>query len=135
MQIHVSPRHLTLTASIHAAVAAHIGHLEEIAGDILAAHVVLLAADAEQPDKRFSVKAHLALPGPDVFAEDSEKDLYVALERVTEKLARQLRKRKTALGKRRQTTQRTAEGQRRGTTALTASVRKGLQSVRKAAAK
>jgi putative sigma-54 modulation protein len=109
MQIHLSPRHLTLTAAIHAAVAAQIETLEHFGVDILGAHVVLLATATEKP-ARYSVKVHLALPGPDIFAEDSESDLYAALELVTAKLARQLRKRKTAIkDKRRKTTQKSAE--------------------------
>jgi putative sigma-54 modulation protein len=43
------------------------------------------------------VKAHLAVPGPDIFAEQRGEDLYIALEQVALKLARQLRKRKTEL--------------------------------------
>src|ERR687889_2868017 len=96
MQIHVSPRHLQLTAAIHQAVAAQIGSLEHYGEDILGAHVVLVASTAEAP-ARFRVKVHLALPGPDIFAEDSESDLYAALEQVVAKVARQLRKRKTAM--------------------------------------
>ena len=110
MQIHLSPRHLTLTAAIHQAVAGHIGSLEDHGTDILGAHVVLLAADAEKPGHRYTVKVHLAVPGPDLHAEDSENDLYIALERVTDKLAQQLRKRKTALTARsKKTSKRVAE--------------------------
>ena len=42
MQIHLSPRHLTLTAAIYAYVAEKISHLEQLTDRILAAHVVLL---------------------------------------------------------------------------------------------
>jgi putative sigma-54 modulation protein len=109
MQIHLSPRHLQLTAAIHEAVAKQIGSLEHFGEDILGAHVVLVASAAEKP-AQYRVKVHLALPGPDIFAEDAESDLYAALEMVVAKLARQLRKRKTAMkDQRRKTTQRTAE--------------------------
>jgi putative sigma-54 modulation protein len=108
MQIHLSPRHLQLTAAIHEAVAAQIGNLEHFGADILGAHVVLIAT--KEAGARYTVKVHLALAGPDIHAEDSENDLYAALELVTAKLGRQLRKRKTAMkDKRRKTTQRTAE--------------------------
>lgn len=113
MQIHLSPRHLQLTAAIHGAVAAQIGQLEHFGVDILGAHVVLLAADTEKPVHRYTVKVHLAVSGPDIFAEDSENDLYAALELVTDKLSRQLRKRKTSMkDKRRTVQQRTAERSR-----------------------
>ena len=98
---------MPLTAAIHQATAAHLGTLEDLGADIIAAHVVLLHADAAAPSDRYQVRVHLAVPGPDIFAEHTAEDLYVAIERVTDKLARQLRKRKTALtDKRRTVTQR-----------------------------
>jgi putative sigma-54 modulation protein len=128
MQIHLSPRHLTLTASIHQAVANHVGHLEDFAADIVAAHVVLIADLAAKAGKRHTVKVHLAVPGPDIHAEHSEDDLYIALERVTDKLSAQLRKRKTALSdKRRRTTQRAVE-QKRNSGSIPQNIRKGVKA-------
>jgi putative sigma-54 modulation protein len=95
MQIHLSPRHLRLTAAIHAHCAAKIEHLEALTGEIVAAHVVLIHDEAAKPTDRYSVKVHLAVPGPDIHAEDSAQELYAALDLVVDKLARQLRKRKT----------------------------------------
>ena len=96
--------------------------------------MVLVAADAEKPGGRFTAKAHLAVAGPDIFAEHSDNDLYVALERLTEKLSRQLEKRKKLVEtKHRKTTQRVAE-RRRVAGTLPRSVRKELQNVRKIAA-
>ena len=97
MQLHLSPRHLRLTAAIHQRAAEKIESLEELAEEILAAHVVLMHNDAAKANDRFQVKVHLAVPGPDIFAEASADDLYVALDLVTDQLARQLRKRKTRL--------------------------------------
>jgi putative sigma-54 modulation protein len=93
MQIHVSPRHLKLTAAIHGYVADKIEHLEEMTAEIVAAHVVLM--HDETATKSYGVKVHLAVPGPDIHAEDKENDLYAAIDKVVDKLARQLRKRKT----------------------------------------
>ena len=95
MQIHITPRHLRLTASIHQAVASHIFTLEDFGLEIVGAHVVLLQDDAKKPADRFLIKVHLAVPGPDIFAEQRGEDMYIALEQVTAKLASQLRKRKT----------------------------------------
>ena len=97
MQIHISPRHLRLTAAIHQYAATKIVHLEELAEDIIAAHVVLIHDETARPEDRYSAKVHLAIPGPDIHAEESHADLYAALDLVTDKLARQLRKRKTRL--------------------------------------
>jgi putative sigma-54 modulation protein len=95
MQIHLSPRHITLTAAIHAHVADKVAHLEEYCGEILAAHVVLLFDEHRSKKKDYQVKIHLALPGPDLHAEDAEDDLYSAIDLAVHKLVQQLRKRKT----------------------------------------
>jgi putative sigma-54 modulation protein len=95
MQIHLSPRHITLTAAIHSHVADKVIHLEEYTKDILAAHVVLLFDEHRSKKKDYTVKIHLALPGPDLHAEDSEDDLYSAIDLTVHKLVQQLRKRKT----------------------------------------
>lgn len=93
----MSPRHLTLTAAIHTYVAEKVGHMEEITDRILAAHVVLFHDEKRNPKQAYCVKIHLAVPGPDIHAEDSDGDLYAAIDKTTSKLARQLRKRKTKL--------------------------------------
>jgi putative sigma-54 modulation protein len=97
MQIHLSPRNLRLTGAIHAYVAEKIMRLEGIASEILAAHVVLVHDEGAVADRRFCVKAHLAIAGPDIHATDVGGDLYAAIDRISDKLARQLRKRKTRL--------------------------------------
>jgi putative sigma-54 modulation protein len=115
MQIHLSPRHLKLTAAIHSYVAGKVEHLEELSQEIIAAHVVLFHDERKNPKKTYSVKVHLALPGPDIHAEDAEGDLYAAIDKVVDKLAQQLRKRKTKLkDKTKHDLQRAAERRKRG---------------------
>ena len=93
MQIHLSPRHMVLTAAIHSYVCEKVAHLESQTPAIIAAHVVLLHDETKK--KRYVSKVHLALPGPDIFAEDAEDDLYASIDLVVNKLSQQLRKRKT----------------------------------------
>jgi putative sigma-54 modulation protein len=113
MQIHLSPRHLTLTAAIYAYVADKITHLEQLTDRILAAHVVLL--HDETSTRKHIVKVHLAVPGPDIYAEDAEDDLYAAIDKVTGKLSQQLRKRKTRIADRKKHRSRLAsEEKKRG---------------------
>ncbi len=95
MQIHLSPRHLKLTAAVHQHAAGIVVQLEDLA-EIHAAHVVLVHDDASKPKDRFCVKVHLAVTGPDIFAEATAETIHAALDVVAGKLARQLRKRKTA---------------------------------------
>jgi putative sigma-54 modulation protein len=113
MQIHLSPRHMVLTAAIHSYVAEKVEHLEDITENIIAAHVVML--HDETRTKQYVVKAHLAVPGPDIHAEDAETDLYAAIDKVCDKLAQQLRKRKTKLtSKKKHKAQLETEGRKRG---------------------
>jgi len=113
MQIHLSPRHMPLTAAIHAYVAEKIGHLEDQADNIIAAHVVLLHDEIKT--RSYTVKVHLAMPGPDVYAEDAENDLYAAIDKVIYKLHQLLRKRKTRLVEhKKHLVQKAAERRKRG---------------------
>ena len=97
MQLHLSPRHVRLTAAIHRHVATKIEHFEEYTDEIVAVHVVLLHDETAKPKDAFTVKVHLAIPGPDIHAEESAAELYAALDVVVDKISRQLRKRKTKL--------------------------------------
>lgn len=113
MQIHLDPRNFRFTDPIRQFVAQKMESLGELA-DILTAHVVLAHNANETPDKRFTVKAHLGVPGPDIHAKQEGEDLYSTLNKVSNQLARQLRKRHTALiDKRRQKVQRNVESEKR----------------------
>lgn len=96
MHLHLSPRHLHLSASIHSHAAGVIAALEDYT-EIIAAHLVLIHDEADKPQHRFTVKAHIAVRGTDVHADVSAETLHAALDMVGDKLARQLRKRKTKL--------------------------------------
>ncbi len=114
MHIHLSPRHLKLTAALHSYVAEKMEHLEVLSDDMMAAHVVLIHDEKAKPARSHCVKVHIAVPGPDVHAEQYDADLYAAIDKVIDKTSMQLRKRKTkrALGKRHKE-QRTSEKRKR----------------------
>lgn len=95
MHIHLSARHLKTTPAIYSYVADKIGHLDHIAEDIIGAHVVLWHDETRGVSNSFVVKAHLSIPGPDIYGEEHGPDLYAAIDKLTDKLATQLRKRKT----------------------------------------
>lgn len=110
MQIHLSPRNIRLTAAIHQYAAEKVEQLEELGAEIIAAHVVLSHDDTAGASHRYTVKIHLAVAGPDIHAEDADAVLYAAFDKVTSKLERQLRKRKTRLtDRKRSKAQRSAE--------------------------
>ena len=95
MHIHITPRHLKLTGAIHGFVASKVEHLEHATDQIIGAHIVLWHDQTRAPSKQFCVKVHLAVPGPDIHAEEYADDLYAAVDKVIDKLAAQIRKRKT----------------------------------------
>jgi putative sigma-54 modulation protein len=84
MNIHITPRHLPLTDGIDMYVQNKLSHLDHFEARIIGAHVVLWHDHSAPPKKQYRVKVHLAVPGPDIFAEAGE-----------EKLSSELRKRKT----------------------------------------
>jgi len=45
------------------------------------------------PERQFTCSVRLAVPGPDLFAEDAETDLYAAIDLVMKKIEQQIRKR------------------------------------------
>jgi len=114
MKIHLTPHHLRLTEAIEQQTVAKLSSLDEINDHVIAAYVVLAQDQTGDPDARFSVSARLAVGGPDLHAEERGNDLYAAIDAVTAKLARQLRKRKTKLTDRRRVKlQRALESEKR----------------------
>ncbi len=101
MQIHISPRDIKLTAALHAYVAEKIGALEDHIDGIIGAHLAIWHDQGRANKHAFVVKAHLAVPGPDVYAEDKGHDLYHAIDLVAAKLEQQLLKKKGAWKKKR----------------------------------
>ena len=97
MQIHISPRDIKLTSAIHSYVAQRIESLEHFGLNLIGAHVALWHDDKRAQKHAFVVKVHLAVPGPDIHAEDHGHELYTAIDVVTERLAEQLRHRKSKL--------------------------------------
>ena len=71
MHIHLSPRHLVLTGAINSYVVNKLAHLDHEADRIIAAHVVLMHDEAKKKSN-YVVKIHIAVPGPDIHAEDRE---------------------------------------------------------------
>src|SRR6201986_450304 len=99
MQIHISPRDVKLTPAIHAYVAQKIEGLEHFGLNLIGAHVALWHDDKRAFKHAFVVKVHLPLPGPDIYAEDHGHDLYQAIDPVHDRLAEQLRHRKSRMVK------------------------------------
>jgi putative sigma-54 modulation protein len=75
-----------------------LGHLERFA---INARVIVERDDTRAPERQFSCSMRLEVPGPDLFAEDVESDLYAAIDLVSKKIEQQIRKRRTKVKDRR----------------------------------
>ncbi len=93
MKFILSTHNVTLTKAIEDHVLAKIEKLEHMDKYVTSARVLLEHDHLKKPERQFTCSIRLAVPGPDLFAEDSEIELYPAIDLVTKKLEQQLRKR------------------------------------------
>jgi len=93
MKLILSTHNVTLTKAIEDHVISRlekIGHLDRFA---INARVTLEHDHTKVPERAFSCSMRLSVPGPDLFAEDAESDLYAAIDLVSKKIEQQVRKR------------------------------------------
>ena len=89
----VSSHNVTLTKAIEDHLISRINKLEHLDRYSTNTRVVLDRDQAKAPERQFSCSIRVSLPGPDLFAEDVEADLYAAIDVVTKKIEQQFRKR------------------------------------------
>jgi putative sigma-54 modulation protein len=93
MKLILTSHNVTLTDAIEAHIVSRIeqlGHLDPRAID---ARVVIEHDHAKVPERQFKCSIRVTEPGPDLFAEDAETDLYAAIDLVAKKIEQQMRKR------------------------------------------
>jgi putative sigma-54 modulation protein len=93
MNLILSTHNLTLTKAIEDHVISRVEKLEHMDRFATGARVILEHDQAKAPERQFSCSIRLAVPGPDLFAEDVESDLYAAIDLVAKKIEQQIRKR------------------------------------------
>jgi putative sigma-54 modulation protein len=93
MKLILSTHNITLTKSIEDHILSRIDKLEHFDRFAINARVTLEHDHKKLPERAFSCSMRLAVPGPDLFAEDSESDLYTAIDLVAKKIEQQIRKR------------------------------------------
>jgi len=93
MKLILSTHNVTLTKAIEDCVLAKLDKLEHLDRWAIDARVTLEHDNMRVPEKQFSCSMRLGVRGPDLFAEDRERDLYAAIDRVTKKIEQQIRKR------------------------------------------
>jgi len=93
MKLILSTHNVTLTKAIEDHVLARLDKLEHLDRWTVDARVTLEHDKTKVPEKQFSCSMRITMRGPDLFAEDRESDLYVAIDCVTKKIEQQIRKR------------------------------------------
>jgi len=93
MNLILNTHNITLTKALETHVQSRISQLERLDRFAVDARVILEHDTSKATDKQFKCSMRLAMPGPDLFAEDRESDLYAAIDLVAKKLEQQLRKR------------------------------------------
>lgn len=93
MNLILNTHNITLTKAIQDHVQSRISQLERLDRFAVDARVMLEHDTTKATDTQFKCSMRLAMPGPDLFAEDSESDLYAAIDLVAKKIEQQLRKR------------------------------------------
>ena len=94
MKLILNTHNLKLTEFIEAHIKAKLEKVEEMDNHLIEARVTIEESVTHGPDeKRFKCSMRIGVAGPDLFAEDSEEDLYKAIDLVTKKIEQQIRKR------------------------------------------
>ncbi len=93
MKLILSTHNVTLTKAIEDHVITRIDQLEHFDRQAIDARVTLEHSSTKTGENEFKCSMRLSVPGPDLFAEDSESDLYAAIDLVSKKIEQQIRKR------------------------------------------
>lgn len=93
MKLVIALHNVTLTDAIEKHILSRIDKLEHFDRFAINARVTLEHDSTKAPERQFKCSMLLVVPGPDLFAEDVEGDLYAAIDLVTKKIEQQIRKR------------------------------------------
>jgi putative sigma-54 modulation protein len=93
MNLILSTHNVTRSEAIEDHIISRIKKLEHLHHYAINARVTLEHDKTKAPERQFSCSMRLSLPGPDLFAEDVESDLYAAIDIVAKKIEQQIRKR------------------------------------------
>jgi putative sigma-54 modulation protein len=93
MKLILSTHNVTLTKAIEDHILDKLDKLEHFNRWTVDARVTLEHDHTRAPEKQFSCSMRVSIPGPDLFAEDVESDLYAAIDLVSKKIEQQIRKR------------------------------------------
>jgi putative sigma-54 modulation protein len=103
MKLILSTHNVTLTKAIEDHIQDRLNKLAHLDRFAINARVTLEHDHMKVPERAFSCSIRLSHPGPDLFAEDSESDLYAAIDLVHKKIEQQIRKRQNKFKARKHT--------------------------------
>jgi putative sigma-54 modulation protein len=95
MKLILSTHNVTLTEAIENHIMTRIEQLEHLDPRAINARVTIEHDHKKVPERQFKCSIRLAEPGPDLYAEDAETDLYAAIDLVAKKMEQQIRKRQS----------------------------------------
>jgi len=93
MKLILSTHNVTLTKAIEDHILERLDKLEHFDRWAVDARVTLEHDHTRVPEKQFSCSIRLGVRGPDLFAEDRQNDLYLAIDAAAKKVEQQIRKR------------------------------------------
>jgi putative sigma-54 modulation protein len=93
MKLVLTTHNLKLTQGIENHILAKIQKLEHLDQRAVDVRVTIEYDKTKAPERQFTCKMRMGVRGRDLFAEDSESDLYAAIDLVEKKLEQQIRKR------------------------------------------
>jgi putative sigma-54 modulation protein len=93
MKLVLMTHNLTLTAGIENHIISRVQKLEHLHERAVDVRVTIEHDKTKSPERQFTCAMRLGVRGPDLFAEDTEADLYAAIDKVTKKIEQQIRKR------------------------------------------
>lgn len=93
MNLILSTHNVTLTKAIEDHIMDRIDKLQHLDRYGVNVRVTLERDQTRVPERQFACSMRVAMPGPDLFAEHIEGDLYAAIDLVAKKIEQQIRKR------------------------------------------
>lgn len=90
MKINIKSVKFELDTKVRDYAADKVGRLEKYYKNIVKADVALEEHSGDTANVRYGVKVRIEIPGRDVFAEEFDKDIFTAIDKVEKKLREQL---------------------------------------------
>ena len=101
MKFILSAHNVKITQALEDQIINRIEKIEHFDSNAVDVRVTIEHDHTKASDRSFSCSMRLSVPGPDLFAEDSESSLETAIDLVAKKIEQQIRKRHTKLKERR----------------------------------